>query len=104
MYPPPTEIVAEIFSIVPEHFGKSGSAAEWIDINLQGRAVSTFLEGPSFDREGNLYVVDIPYGRLFRISPAGEWTVAADYGGWPNGTAIHKDGRIFIADQKSGIM
>ena len=30
------------------------------------------LEGPSFDRAGNLYVVDIPSGRMFRISSSGK--------------------------------
>jgi gluconolactonase len=33
-----------------------------------------------------------------RITPDGNWTVAAEYGGEPNGLKIHKDGRIFIAD------
>lgn len=54
----------------------------------------------SFDRAGNLYVTDIPFGRVFRISPAGEWTLVTEYDGWPNGLKIHKDGRIFITDYK----
>ena len=28
-----------------------------------------FLEGPSFDRDGNLFVVDIPFGRILKITP-----------------------------------
>ena len=64
----------------------------------------SFLEGPCFDRAGNLYVTDIPYGRIMRVSPDAEWAVVAEYDGWPNGLAIHKDGRIFIADHKRGIM
>jgi len=35
------------------------------------------LEGPSFDRVGNLYAVDIPNGRVSRISPKGRVPVAA---------------------------
>ena len=35
------------------------------------------LEGPSFDRAGNRYVVDIPNGRVCRISPEGCVPVAA---------------------------
>ena len=30
--------------------------------------------------------------------------MVAEYDGWPNGLKIHKDGRIFIADYKNGIM
>jgi len=62
------------------------------------------LEGPSFDRAGNLYVVDIPFGRVFRISPNGGWEQVAEYDGWPNGLKIHRDGRIFLADYKRGVM
>ena len=41
---------------------------------------------------------------MLRVSPDAEWDVVAEYDGWPNGLAIHKDGRIFIADHKRGIM
>ena len=49
-------------------------------------------------------MVDIPYGRILRMSPKGEFDVAAEYDGWPNGIAIHKDGSIFIADYRRGIL
>lgn len=39
-----------------------------------------------------------------RVSPAGEWSVVAEYDGWPNGLKMHRDGRAFIADHKHGIM
>jgi gluconolactonase len=64
----------------------------------------SFLEGPSFDRSGNLYVVNIPYGQVLRVSRDGEFTVVAEWDGEPNGLKIHKDGRIFIADHKQGLM
>jgi len=66
--------------------------------------MDSFLEGPSFALDGNLWVVDVPFGRVFRISPAGEWTCVAEYDGEPNGLKIHKDGEIYIADYKNGIM
>jgi gluconolactonase len=62
------------------------------------------LEGPSFDRAGNLYVTDIPHGRVFRIAPGGRVEQVAEYDGEPNGLKIHKDGRIFIADHKQGLL
>jgi gluconolactonase len=66
--------------------------------------VHSFLEGPAFDREGHLWCTDIPHGRIFRIDPAGRWSVAAQYDGEPNGLKIHRDGRIFLADRQHGIM
>ena len=62
------------------------------------------LEGPSFDREGNLYITDIPNGRVFRIAPDGRFELVAEYDGEPNGLKIHRDGRIFIADHRQGLM
>ena len=76
----------------------------WTELNRGGREAHSFLEGPAFDRQGRLYVTDVPFGRIFRISPQGEWEQVAEYDGWPNGLKIHKDGRIFIACYKRGLM
>ena len=101
---PPQDIAAQAFTSIPEHFRRKNENTAWADANKGGAAIDSFLEGPSFDRAGNLYVVDIPFGRIFRISPAGDWTLACEYDGWPNGLRIHKDGRIFIADYRQGLM
>ena len=103
LFHPPKEIQTEIFSQLPEKFWKNGDS-DWVRANKPGQKITSFLEGPSFDQEGNLYVTDIPYGRIFKISPQGEWNLVTEYDGWPNGLKIHKDGRIFIADYKNGIM
>ena len=91
------------FTSLPAKFRKKRRTA-WSDPNRQGAAVDSFLEGPSFDRKGNLWCVDIPFGRIFRIDPKGEWELAAQYDGWPNGLKFHKDGRIFIADYRRGLL
>jgi gluconolactonase len=78
--------------------------SDWADPNRLGQEVDSFLEGPSFDREGNLYFVDIPFGRVFRLSPHGRCEIVCEYDGWPNGLKIHKDGRIFICDYKRGLV
>ncbi len=103
MYAAPPEITATVFTEVPERFRKSSRSA-WGDANKAGAILPSFLEGPSFDRTGQLYVVDIPWGRVFRISPAGEWTLVIEYDGWPNGLKIRKDGQIFITDYMNGLM
>ena len=62
---------------------------EWADANRPGQPTDCFIEGPSFDAEGKLYVVDIPFGRIFRIAPdGGEWSLVVEYDGWPNGLKI----------------
>lgn len=104
LYPPPKELNTTVFSEVPGEFRLKNSHSDWVKANKPGQQVDCFLEGPSFDCEGYLYVTDIPYGRIFRISPQGEWDLVVQYDGWPNGLKIHKDGRIFIADYKNGIM
>src|SRR5258706_5355958 len=91
------------FTSLPAKFRRKRRTA-WSDPNRQGAAVDSFLEGPSFDRKGNLWCVDIPFGRIFSINSKGEWTLAAEYDGWPNGLKIHKDGRIFICDYKLGLL
>jgi len=104
-FAPPATIETEVFFRVPEALRRrSGPVSDWCMVNRGGRHVECFLEGPSFDREGNLWCVDIPWGRILRITPSGDAIVVAEYDGEPNGLKIHKDGRVFIADYKNGIM
>jgi len=101
---PPKLIETKVFSAMPDNFRRKGVATEWADANRPGAPTDSFIEGPSFDAEGHLYIVDIPFGRIFRISPDGKWSLAVEYDGWPNGLKIANDGRIFVADYSHGIM
>ena len=56
------------------------------------------LEGPAFDREGYLYVVEKPRGLVHRISPAGEVSEFCRMPVGPNGSAFHRDGRLFCTN------
>jgi len=96
-------IEARRFTSLPEKFRKKSRTA-WSDPNRGGAEVDSFLEGPSFDRAGNLFVTDIPFGRIFRISPQLEWTLVAEYDGWPNGMAFHRDGTLWITDYRRGLL
>src|SRR2546425_9264294 len=97
----PELIKAQSFMSMPQKFRTKGRTT-WSDHNRQGAEVDSFLEGPSFDRAGNLYFVDIPFRRVFRITTRGEWELVTQYDGWPNGLKLHRDGRIFIADYRRG--
>ena len=91
------------FASLPAKFRKKRRTA-WSDPNRQGAPVDSFLEGPSFDRQGNLVASTSRSGRIFKIDPKGEWELVAQYDGWPNGLKFHKDGRAWIADYKRGLL
>jgi gluconolactonase len=102
MYPLPETLQTEVYARLPESLHLTHENSEW----LAARHVRmhSFLEGPSFDREGNLWCVDLAHGRILRVSPAGEFSVVLRYDGEPNGLKIHRDGRVFVADHRHGVM
>lgn len=103
LYPLPATIKAEVFSRMPEPLRRK-VRTPWADFNKAGQPTDCFLEGPSFDRDGSLWVTDIPHGRVFKVSPSGDWSLVCEYDGWPNGLKFHRDGRAFITDYKRGIV
>lgn len=38
--------------------------SDWADLNMGGRELGCFLEGPVLDEAGNLFVADIPFDRI----------------------------------------
>lgn len=102
--PPPKVIKTEVFASMPAHYRRTGHQSRWADANRAAARIDCFIEGPAFDREGNLYIVDTPYGRLFKITPDGTFNQVAEYDGWPYSIKFHKDGRGFITDHMHGIM
>ena len=96
-------IETEVFATLPAKYRKK-QYSDWAHPNRQGTEIECFLEGPSFDRDGNLWFVDCAFGRIFRADPKGNIELALQYNGWPNGLKFHKDGRIFVADYKMGIL
>jgi len=96
-------IKADVWTSMPGKFRKKGNT-KWSDPNRQFAQVECFLEGPAFDRDGNLYIVDTAFQRIFRITPSGDWDIVVQYDGWPNGMKFHKDGRLYVADYRKGIM
>ena len=72
-FTPPERITAEVFTELPKKFRRTRASAERMAAGRPAPHGGCFLEGPSFDRKGNLYVTDIPFGRIFRISPRGAW-------------------------------
>jgi gluconolactonase len=104
MYAEPKRIATKVFARLPDEFRHAEASSEWHRHQPHGMPGHSLLEGPSFDTQGNLWCVDIPWGRIFRVSPSGQFELMHSYDGEPNGLKIHRDGRIFIADYKNGIM
>ncbi len=104
MYPTPTDVPTEIFARLPDHYRRDGTDNDWVQANRRGGTADSFLEGPCFDTAGQLYVTDIPFGRVFRISPQGEFDLVAEYDGEPNGMKATHDGQLLITDYKHGLL
>ncbi|WP_285021575.1 SMP-30/gluconolactonase/LRE family protein [Novosphingobium sp. fls2-241-R2A-195] len=104
MFAAPPAVTAEVFCRIPDKFRRFGESTQWAQVQLHGAAAPVFLEGPVFDAAGNLWVTDIPWGRLFRISPDGECEVGFEYDGQPNGMKFLSDGRLLVADHHKGMV
>ena len=94
---PPVRVDATVLTRMPDAMRRP-QPSSWADANRPGHVVDSFLEGPCFDAQGNLYVTDIPHGRLFRITPDLQWHCVLESDGWPNGLALHADGSVWITD------
>src|SRR3979411_1647564 len=81
---PPRLIETKVFSAMPSQFRRKGARTDWADANRPGQPTDCFIEGPSFDSQGNLYIVDIPFGRIFRIAPDGRWSLVVENDASPN--------------------
>jgi len=104
MFSPPPTIEARTFARIPEKYLITDRESDWGRIHIGQSDLPVFLEGPSFDLSGNLWLVDIPWGRLFRVSPDGIVDCAFEYDGRPNGLKFDRSGTAFIADGKNGLM
>lgn len=62
-----------------------------------------FLEGAAIDRRGTLWVVDWMSGAVLAVRD-GKCEKRLETHGAPNGARLHKDGRLFVADNKRGIL
>ena len=100
---PPEVRTLDVFTTLPARF-RQRQRTVWSDANMGGREVDSFLEGPVFDDAGNLYVTDIPFGRVFRIDRQGEWELVAQWDGEPNGMKFLNATELLVTDYRNGLM
>ena len=98
------EITAEAWTTLPDAFHYVGAPTAWTRVTRPGLAIHSFLEGPCWDAAGNLWLADVPHGRLFTVAPDGSWSLALSYDGEPHGLAIADDGTLLIADYRRGLL
>src|SRR3954454_8936010 len=69
-------------------------AEPWFKVSDEGLV----LEGPAFDREGNLLFCDVSGRRVLRLTQEKRLSTVVNLDKLgPGGLAAHKDGRLFIA-------
>lgn len=98
-YPVPPVIQAEIVLRIPDSLRCTGQPTDW----RSGSALPAsdiFLEGPTYVRSGDLYLTDIPYGRILKIDAHQKVTECVRYDGEPNGLVVREDGCMVVADYK----
>jgi gluconolactonase len=94
----------EVFTTMPGRFRRSGVRSAWADANRGGQPTDSFLEGPVFDAAGNLYVSDIPFGRVFCIDSGGGWSLVGEWDGEPNGMKFLSPGELLVTDYRNGLV
>ena len=85
------ELTAVPLYTLPESFRHRGKPSPWAEMTRPGKKMHSFLEGAFFDVDQNLWLSDVPYGRVFRISPEGHWEVMHKIDGEPHSMRITKD-------------
>ena len=71
-FAPPALVETEIFATLPDELRNVEADPELTSGQPVGTPNDSLLEGPSFDRDGNLYCVDLPAGRILKVSKEGE--------------------------------
>jgi gluconolactonase len=97
-------ITAKLWSKLPKHFHYKGEPTPWVQMTRPGQSLHSFLEGPCFDEHDNMWLVDVPYGRIFRINKDGKWHLHKTYDGEPHSIKAKKDGTFILTDYQNGLL
>jgi len=100
----PRRIEATVFATLPQAMRHMGPATQWARQARPGQDIHSFLEGPAFDRDGNLWLVDVAFGRIFCVDAAGRWDLACRYEGEPHGLALMNNGAFAVTDHCNGLL
>lgn len=99
-----TYLVAAPFAALPDELHHTGEPSPWAKMTRPGQAMHSFLEAAFIDDDGAMWVSDVPYGRVFRISGAVRWEVMHQIDGEPHAMRIAPDGRHIGVDYRHGLI
>ncbi|RAL10711.1 SMP-30/gluconolactonase/LRE family protein [Aspergillus homomorphus CBS 101889] len=91
----PTTIQATEWTTLPTRYRRPGGLLEHSLHQKRGQPLDSFLEGPLYIPSlSRLFVVDIPYSRIFSIDPTiKEWKIG------PNDLVVTYTGTVYFTDQ-----
>jgi len=93
-----THLTATLWTALPDDLHHHGDPSAWAKMTRPGQAMHSFLEAAFFDDHGNLWLSDVPYGRVFRVSPDGAWHVMHQIEGEPHAMRFGPDGQPVAVD------
>lgn len=99
-----TYLTAALWTELPADLHRHGEPSGWAKMTRPGHQMHSFLEAAFFDANDSLWLSDVPYGRVFRISPDGDWTKVHQIDGEPHAMRIAPDGRHIAVDYKHGLI
>ena len=97
-------LTADLFTRLPDALRHTGEPSRWARMTRSGQPIHSFLEGAFFDADRNLWLSDVPCGRVFRVSPMGDWEVMHRIDGEPHSMRLAPDGRRIAVDYSHGLI
>jgi gluconolactonase len=99
-----THLTATLWTTLPDGMRHTGEPSAWAKMTRPGQQMHSFLEAAFFDDDKSLWLSDVPYGRVFCISPAGDWTLEHQIEGEPHAMRLAPDGSRIAVDYRHGLI
>ena len=97
-------ISARLLTRLPSQLHYRGEPTAWVQMTRPGQSLHSFLEGIQFDAASDIWLCDVPYGRIFRISPDLTWHIHYQYQGEPHSIRSNADGHHIVVDYQRGLL
>lgn len=95
---------ATLWGELPADLHHTGKPSAWAQMTRPGQPMHSFLEAAFFDADRNLWLSDVPYGRIFRISPEGAWALEHQIDGEPHAMRLCPAGQRIAVDHRHGLI